>query len=145
LRRANRIEIFIFIVYKNENNYVGESYMERVSFIEYKGKKFLYMDVSNLDAREMLENIANAKKIIRSQPEKSVFVLTDVTGMRFDSEVTTAMKEYVAGNKPYVVASAVVGVTGLKMIVVNSIMKFAGRKLVLFDTIEQAKDWLVQQ
>ncbi|MGA3282460.1 MAG: hypothetical protein ABSD50_15940 [Smithella sp.] len=119
--------------------------MERVSFIEYKGKKFLYMDVSNLDAREMLENIANAKKIIRSQPEKSVFVLTDVTGMRFDSEVTTAMKEYVAGNKPYVVASAVVGVTGLKMIVVNSIMKFAGRKLVLFDTIEQAKDWLVQQ
>ena len=112
--------------------------MERVYFTEYKGKKFLYIDMSKCSAEEMFAVIANARGIIRNQPEKSVFSLTDVTDAWFDPEVMDAMKEFVAGNKPYVAAAAVVGVTG-------RVMKLFGRKLVLFDTIEQAKEWLADR
>jgi len=45
-------------------------------------------------------------------------------------------------NKPYVVAAAVVGVTGLKQIIYNAVMKFSGRKLTAFDSLAEAKDWL---
>lgn len=113
--------------------------MERVYFTEYRGKKFLYIDMSKCNEDEMLAVIANATKIIRSQPEKSVFSLTNVTDAWFCPEVNDAMKEFLSGNKPYVVAAAVVGVSGSK------IMKVFGRKLVLFDTIEQAKEWLVNR
>ena len=112
--------------------------MERVYFTEYKGKKLLYIDMSKCSAEEMFAVIANAREIIRNQPEASVFSLTDVTDAWFDPEVIDAMKEFVAGDKPYVVAAAVVGVTGRGM-------KLFGRRLVLFDTIEQAKEWLADR
>lgn len=119
--------------------------MNRVYFTNYKGKKFLYIDISKCSSEEILEVIANAKEIIQNQPEKSVYTLTDVTDSRFNPELTDAMKKYVASNKPYVAAAAVVGVTGMKQFIYNTIMKFSGRKLVAFDTIDQAKEWLVQQ
>ena len=118
--------------------------MERVSFIQHKGKKILYIDASNVNIEEALAVIAKARETIRSQPEKSVFILTNLTNARFDDKVTAAMKEYVAGNKPYVAKSAVVGVTGLKQILYNAIMKFSGRKVVMFNTQDQAKEWLVE-
>jgi hypothetical protein len=53
--------------------------MERVYFTQHKAKKFLYVDMSKCSAEETLAVIENAKGIIKSQPEKSVFTLTDVT------------------------------------------------------------------
>ena len=66
------------------------------------------------------------------------FSITDVTDAWFDPDVIDAMKEFLIGNKPYVVAAAVVGVTG-------QVMKLFGRRLVLFDTVEQAKEWLADR
>ena len=79
--------------------------------------------MSKCSAEEMFAVIANAREIIRNQPEASVFSLTDVTDAWFDPEVNDAMKEFLSGNKPYVVAAAVVGVTG-------RVMKLFGRRLV---------------
>ena len=42
-------------------------------------------------------------------------------------------------------ASAAVGVSGLKKIIVLSLMKLAGRDIKLFDTREEALDWLAGQ
>ena len=112
--------------------------MERVYFTEYKRKKFLYIDMSKCSAEEMFAVIAKASEIIRSQPESSVFSITDVTDAWFDPDVIDAMKEFLIGNKPYVVAAAVVGVTG-------KVMKLFGRRLVLFDTVKQAKEWLADR
>ena len=119
--------------------------MERVYFADYRGKKFLYIDMSKCKPEEFFEVIDKAKEIIRSQLEKSLVTLTDVTDTRYNTEMTDAIKKYVAGNKPYVVAAAVVGVTGMKQFIYNIIMKFTGRNLEAFDTIEQAKEWLAKQ
>ena len=119
--------------------------MERVYFTDHKGKKFLYIDMANCKPEEFCEVINKAKEIIRRQPEKSLFTLTDVTDTRYNPEMTDVVKKYVAGNKPYVVAAAVVGVTGMKQFIYNTIMKFSGRNVVAFDTMEQAKEWLAKQ
>lgn len=118
---------------------------EKVKFIEHKGKKILFIDMSNLLEDEVLAVIDYAKKIIRNQPEKSVFVLTDVTHARYNTLVVSAMREYVKGNKPYVKASAIIGINPIKRIIFNKIMEFSQRELFAFDTAEKAMDWLVNQ
>lgn len=130
---------------ETKNILTGGHGMKRVYFTDYKGKKLLYINLSKCSSEEVLEVIANAKKIIQNEPEKSVYTLTDVTDSRFNPELTDAMKNYVAGNKPYVVAAAVVGVTGMKQFIYNTIMKFSGRNIVAFNTIDQAKEWLAKQ
>jgi flavodoxin len=119
--------------------------MERVQFIQHKGKKILYLNFAYCKTDEVLTVIDQAKATIRTQARQSVFTLTDVTNTAFNSKVSDAMKEFVIHNKPYIVASAVVGVTGLKQIIYNAVMKFSGRKLMAFDSIAEAKDWLAER
>ncbi len=113
--------------------------------MEHKGKRILHLDFSGTKPDEILQIIAQAKTAIAAQPPQSVLTLTDVTGSSFDSKVSDAMKEFVTHNKPYVVAGAVVGIHGLKQIIFNAVLKFSGRHLAAFDTIPDAKDWLVKQ
>jgi len=118
--------------------------MERIKFIQQSGKKLLFLDFSNCNVEELLEAIDEAKTIIKTQPENSLLILTDVTNARFNEEVSRKMKEFTTHNKPYVKESAVVGVIGLKKIILDAVMLFSNRKLHTFDTIEQAKDWLIK-
>lgn len=118
--------------------------MARVNFIEHKGRKLLHLDFSHCKADEVLQVIDQAKSVIGSQPPKSIMTLTDVTETGFNSKVSEAMKEFVEHNKPFVAASAVVGVTGLKQIIFNAVVRFSGRQLHAFDSLDQAKDWLAQ-
>ena len=119
--------------------------MERVLFIQHKGKKILHLNFADCKADEVLVVIDQAKAAIRTQARQSVLTLTDVTNTSFNSKVSDAMKDFVMHNKPYVVASAVVGVTGLKQIIYNAVMKFSGRKLTAFDSLAEAKDWLAER
>jgi hypothetical protein len=119
--------------------------MERVQFIQHKGKKILHLNFADCSAEEVLKTIELSKAAIRTQSPGSVYTLTDVTNTAFNSKVSEAMKEFVVHNKPYVVAAAVVGVTGLKQVIYNTVMKFSGRKLTAFDTLAEAKDWLAAQ
>lgn len=119
--------------------------MERAYFIQHKGERILILDGSSCTVEDAPAHLAKAREIIRSQPEKSVYTLTDLTNARFIDKIAADMKETIAGNRPYVYAAAMVGVTGLKQILLNSVLKLTGRKLALFNTVEQAKDWLVAQ
>lgn len=119
--------------------------MERVQFIQHKGKKILHINFADCKADEVLTVIDQSKTVIRTQAHQSVFTLTDVTNTAFNSNVSDALKEFVVHNKPYVVAAAVVGVTGLKQIIYNAVMRFSGRKLTAFDSLPEAKDWLAER
>lgn len=116
--------------------------MSRVQFIQHKGRKILHLDFANGKPEELLSFIDQAKAAIKTQPLKSVCTLTDVTDAGFNTKLSESLKEFVAHNKPYVTAAAVVGVTGLKQIIFNAVMKFSGRKLHAFDSLDEAKDWL---
>ena len=116
--------------------------MERVQFIEHKGKKILHLNFSRLRASDILPVIDRARLVIAKQPPKSVWTLTDVSEATFNAAVSKSLKELVAHNKPYVVAAAVVGVHGLKQILFNAVMEFSGRRLHAFSSHVEAKDWL---
>ncbi len=120
--------------------------MPDVSFITHKGVQILYENFENGKPDEILPWIEKAKAVIRSQPRKSVLGLVNVKGATFDLSVTSALKEFVKGNEPYMKCAAVYGVEGLKEVVFSSVLAFSGRKnLVLCKTLEEGKDFLVRQ
>ena len=119
--------------------------MERIQFVEHRGTRLLHLNLAGAKAADVIQLVKDATPVIAAHPERSVRTLTDVTDLSFNSEATVALKQFTMHNKPYVIAGAVVGVTGLKQIIYNSIVKLTGRKIMAFDTIDQAKNWLVSQ
>jgi len=120
--------------------------MDRTKFIEHKDKQILLVDFSGIKpGEEFNEAVEESKKIIHSQPEKSVLALFDATDGHFDQEVINKLKEFAASNTPYIKTSALVGVTGLLNIALMTISKFAGRDFKTFSTREEALEWLVTQ
>jgi hypothetical protein len=115
---------------------------KRVNFIRHKAVEILSIDWSNAAAEEILAAIEDAKTMIRSRPERSVRTLTNVTGARLDRRVTEVLKDYVAHNKPYVLAGAVVGLNDLKTVIFNFVNRATGRSLRALGTVDEARDWL---
>ena len=94
---------------------------------------------------EAQKTVDSAKRLIRSESESSLLILTDVTGARYNLETVEKLKEFANGNKPYVKASAVIGLDGMKKIIYNAVKKFSGRNIPAFDDTEKAKEWLIEQ
>ena len=116
--------------------------MARVQFIQHRGVDILYIDWSKAAPWEIREAMHEAKRVIASQPRASVRTLTDVSEVSMDNATTEMLREYMAANKPYVMAGAVVGLNDLKMIAFNLINRVTGRNLRAMDSLEDAKDWL---
>ena len=74
-----------------------------------------------------------------------MYSLTSLEGMHFNNTIKEMFAEIAKSNKPYVKAGAIIGITGLKQFMFNGIMKLSGRDVKCFDSIEQAKSWLVNQ
>ena len=102
-----------------------------------------YSDV--LDTDEALAEIERTKAIIAQHPPESLRTLTYVAGSRYTAPVIEAMKDLVAHNRPYVKAAAVVGMNTLHRIIYRAVIAFSRRNIQVFDDLESAKDWLVEQ
>ena len=118
--------------------------MNRVEVKNYKNKRIILIDFSNLKANEIMPVLEQAKQVIAKEPENSVLTLSDLTNMGFNPEVVGAIKDYMAHNKPYVKAGAVVGGKGLVDVVLNGLQRKTFRALTNFNTREEALDWLVE-
>ncbi|MDB4948656.1 MAG: hypothetical protein JWM27_1305 [Gemmatimonadetes bacterium] len=120
--------------------------MERTRFIEHRGKKILLLDYSGIkNPADALREIELSKAEVVKHAPKSLRVLTDTTDAHYDSTVVQALKELAAHDEPYVIASAVVGVSGLKKVVLTGVNLFSRRKITMFNTRPEALEWLVQQ
>jgi len=103
------------------------------------------MDFSNAKSMLEIEPIINESiAYIRKQPINSVTGLTNLENMFFSNEVKNAFSTFLQGNKPYMIKSAVFGMSGLARILFNGLMKITGRDVRSFEKIEEAKDFLVQ-
>lgn len=117
--------------------------MPGAKWMEHLGKKMLFIDFSMSRLQEVEMTIAQAKTMISMEPYESVLCLVDTTGSRFTLEISTAMKNFSAFNKPYIKMTAIVGVEGLQKVVYNGILLFTGRKnLELKQSRQEALDWL---
>jgi hypothetical protein len=118
---------------------------ERVRFITHRETPILAIDFSRLEPADVPAVIEQARSLIHKSPPQSLLTLTDVTELHFDHGVTEAMHRYADSNRPFVRAAALVGVTGLKQVIFNTVKRLTGRRLQAFDDVAAAKEWLLDQ
>lgn len=117
--------------------------MARTQQVIHNRKIIFQMDFSNLNnSKEIKDLISESVRHIRAQPQVSVLTLTNIEGMHFSNEIKDLFNEFIKGNKPYVKAGAVIGLSGLQQILYNSLMKVTGRDIKAFRSAEDAKNWL---
>jgi hypothetical protein len=121
--------------------------MGRIEEFTRDGKNFVFLDLSGFkDASEFKTVIEPSRAVISKHPPASLHTITDINGISFDSEVKRAVTSGREGNKAHVKYGAVIGVDGVKKIVLNSIFALSGRKnMHCVPTKEEAIAWLLKQ
>ena len=121
--------------------------MERTRFIEHEGRAIVLMDFSNIwRIDDGLKAIEEARRFVAAQPkQQALLTLVHLTDSTFDDRILEKLKELAVHNRPWVLAGSVVGLRGMQKVMYRLITTFSGRKLAAFDTLEDAKRWLVAQ
>ncbi|HEX3046719.1 MAG TPA: hypothetical protein VHY08_18335 [Bacillota bacterium] len=113
-------------------------------WIFHQGKKILYINYTGLSIPEQLDLIREATQILLDSASQENLTLTDVRGITVSSEFVDLAKEMGAKSGPVTKKAAILGVEGLKKVILYGVNKFSGNIRKPFDTIEEAKDWLVE-
>jgi prepilin-type processing-associated H-X9-DG protein len=116
--------------------------MNRVRLITHGGKNILFVDFSGCDLAELNLTIDQAKPVIQQFPRDSILFLSDLSNVAFSPEVIDAFKEFAKHNSPFVKSSAILGLTGIRAVAINSFQLHTGRIFRPFSELEKAKDWL---
>jgi len=120
--------------------------MNRSKIITHQGKEILYQDFSGLKTADEVNDVITKNRVyFHSRPLGTAMSLANIEGMHFNNQIKDLFMNFVKENKPYMKASAIIGVTGLKQVVFNGIMKITGRDVKSFNNEDQAKEWLVSQ
>lgn len=125
--------------------------MERVIWQKHKNKEILLGDYSNITSQEEYIKIirqATTKSIkdIKTRyenPDHAVLMLIDIRDSIIGTETLSVFKENAKKIKPYIKKVAVLGIHGVRKILLESIVWFSGLDAKPFDSLEEAKDWLV--
>ncbi len=114
--------------------------------IEYHhGKKIIFLDytgVSHHEEDKFIKELDEVKNFILSQGD-NLLILVDVRNSYGSPKMMNKMKEDGKLEKPFIKKQAVVGITGMKEILLKGINLFTNINITPFKTIEEAKDWLV--
>ena len=113
--------------------------------IEHEGIDILFMDFSELSTEGVIALLEEAKGVIHSSPPKSLKVLTDVSNARYDKITADAFAAFSKSNNPFIAHSAVIGMTGMKRVLFNFVMRSTGRKVHLHRSRKRALNWLKSQ
>ena len=118
--------------------------MDRCRFITHKGRQIYLLDFTDSTIEEAPEWIEKAAADIRSQPENSVVTCVKVGGAKFDRKIISALSELAKGNTPYVIASAVVGLSKIQQVVIDALIRVTGRNFKTFEKESEALDFLAR-
>ena len=110
-------------------------------WLAHKEKRIMYSDYSNFEAdQKSLQAEVNAvDEIICQQPENSVLILVDVRGTTTTLEAVEMFKHSSARTTPYLQKVAVLGITGIRKVLLDVVSQYSGQEMTIFDDIEKAK------
>jgi hypothetical protein len=116
---------------------------DRVRSIEHG---IILLDFSNIkEPDKELHHSTTAKALIASQARGQALVLTDVTGSNFSQAAVESLKDLVQHNRPYVKASALVGLSALTRIVFRAVIALTRRDIKVFESRREAIAFLLSK
>lgn len=109
----------------------------------HRGTKYFVADYSNYgrDVEALRAEVDAADEVIEQQTD--ALVLVDLRNTVTSSAVVSMMKASATRTHGHVLKHAVIGVKGIQRILAAAVARFSREPLMLFDRIEDARDWLV--
>ncbi len=115
-----------------------------IEWIDHKGKKILYINYAGLTPKEELDQIEKATQMLVDTKIKENLTLSDLRGALIDKEFMDSSQEHGKISRNYTRKAAVLGVEGVRKILLRAVNSFSGNPREPFSTIEEAMDWLVK-
>ena len=115
-----------------------------IEWIDHKGKKILYINYSGLTKGEEIDQIEKATQILIDTKSKENLTLSDLRKALVDQDFVEKSKEKGKISKDYTKKAAVLGIDGVRKILLKAVNAFSGNPREPFSTMEDAKDWLVK-
>ncbi len=116
-------------------------------FIQHKGKEIYFVDYTHIKTNEEFLNVikgTNAfREETRSQGKKDLLVLIDITGSYAYGQVLDELKKSGRITKDMSKKEAIVGISGSQKILLQIAQTFTRMQLKVFNSTDEAKDWLV--
>jgi len=110
-------------------------------------KNIMYIDFSNVrSAEEYLTVFEKIERVIENYPKSSLYTITNLAGARVDTVSKENFVKYAQHNKPYVKKGVLIGLDGVKKMIVAAIIRMSGRnEFHIAFTKEKAIEWILQQ
>ena len=116
---------------------------DRRQILEYKGKRIVFHDYSDLAGDEFVRVIEEISLQATADPAKRRLVLMNATNAIVDRPVMCAFREMTANASELVLKGAFYGLTGIQNMFMAIISDCAKTPLKAFETREAALEWLV--
>ncbi|MCK5241628.1 hypothetical protein KAR34_04180 [bacterium] len=117
---------------------------DEIKWVEYNGKKIMENDLSGLLPEKFINKMNKFENYITSQNDRQLLLLFDITNAHASPASILALKKNTVVTSPYIKKVAVVGVEGIQKILFKAVQKVAATCLEAFDSLEEAKKWLVE-
>lgn len=113
--------------------------MTQPEIIRSGGIEIVYLDFSGLKKKEeIFERMEAFAYYIRKQPLHSLYTLTNLEEMYFNTEVYNKFTAYAKANNPYVKESALIGLKGMMQIFYKGFVKLTGRNMKICNSKSDA-------
>ena len=117
-------------------------------WVEQKGTRVFITDFSRMgsDWEGLQEEAAAVIETLKSEQPNSVRAITNVEHTIANENTMRVLRETLPHTNPYVRVRAVVGVHGFRKHLVAAFTRLTGRaQFIIFETMEEALDWIVNQ
>jgi len=116
--------------------------MDRIRFVTHRDQRILLLDFTGCTAEEIAELSDRVPDIVTREPMGSVLVVADFSGAEFSRGAVEHIKIAAALDRPHIKRAAWVGTENLPKALYDSIRSFSAREFPVFDSRDQAMDYL---
>ena len=116
----------------------------RIEWIMHKDKEILSIDFSGLSDEELAEKIITFRNFIVDSGRKNIHGLLNVSNAYMYGKAFTEVQKTAKMVNPQIETVAVVGSTKVQEVIIRAIRYVIHIKFETFDSMEKAKDWLVE-
>ena len=117
--------------------------MDRIRFVTHRDQRILLLDFTGCSADEVAEISERVPDVVTSEPLGSILVVADFSGAEFDRDAVECIKVTTALDRPHIKRAAWVLTQNLPKTLYDSIRNFSAREFPVFNTREQAMDYVV--
>jgi hypothetical protein len=116
--------------------------MDRIRFVTHREQRILLLDFSGCSAEEVASLANRVPDVVTREPFGSVLVVADFAEVEFSRDAIERIKIGTALDRPHVKRSAWVLTENLPKALYDSIRSFSAREFPVFNTREEAMDYV---